>query len=61
MNESETALNDKRIDELHAEARKLWPQLERIIDELKCCGPHSLNRDNALKNVRQWLLSLAAR
>lgn len=52
---------DKRIEELHAEARKHWPQLEKIIDELKGCGPHSLNGNNALANVRQWLRDLSVR
>lgn len=53
--------NDKRIDALHSKAAKLWPELERIIDELKACGPHSLNGDNAISNVRQWLRDLSRR
>lgn len=58
---NEQAKRDKRIQELHAEAGKHWPQLEKIIDELKGCGPHSLDGNNALSNVRQWLRDLAQR
>lgn len=53
--------NDKRIDALHSKAAKHWPELEKIIDELKACGPHSLNGDNAISNVRQWLRDLSRR
>jgi hypothetical protein len=55
------ATRDKRIDVLHAQAQKLWPQLEKIIDELKCSGPHSLNHNNALSNIRQTLKDLSQR
>ena len=58
---NEQAKRDKRIHELHAEAQKHWPQLEKIIDELKRCGPHSLDGNNALANVRLWLRDLSAR
>lgn len=30
--------NDKRIEQLHAKAAKHWPELEKIIDELKGVG-----------------------
>jgi hypothetical protein len=52
---------DARIRELHAEAREMWPKLERIIDELKHLGPHSLDGNNALLNVREWLSQLSRR
>ncbi|MFN4266378.1 MAG: hypothetical protein ACK4F8_11610 [Aquabacterium sp.] len=58
---NEQAKRDKRIQELHAEAKKHWPQLEKIIDELKSCGPHSQDGNNALANVRQWLRDLSTR
>lgn len=53
--------NDKRIEQLHVQAAKHWPELERIIDQLKQCGPHSLDGGNALSNVRQWLRDLSQR
>lgn len=55
------AQRDKRINELHARALKTWGPLERLIDELKQLGPHSLDRDNALLNTREWLRGLANR
>lgn len=58
---TEQESRDIRIQELHADAAKHWPALEQIIDELKSCGPHSLNGNNALANVRQWLHDLAQR
>lgn len=58
---NEQAKRDKRIQDLHAEARKYWPHLEQIIDELKICGPHSMDGNNALSNVRQWLRDLSVR
>ncbi len=44
---------DSRINELHAEAQMMWPKLEKLIDELKKLGPHSLDGTNALSNTRQ--------
>lgn len=52
---------DKRIRELHEKARAMWPKLEDIIDELKCLGEHSLDRNNALLNTREWLDQLSRR
>lgn len=52
---------DARINELHAEAQKMWPKLEKLIDELKRAGPHSLDGTNALSNTRQWLKDLSQR
>jgi hypothetical protein len=53
--------NDKRIEQLHVKAAKHWPELEKLIDELKSCGQHSVNGNNALDNVRQWLRELSKR
>jgi hypothetical protein len=61
MTPSQQAKNDARIEQLHAQAAKYWPQLEKIVDELKTCGRHSLNGDNALQNVRESLRDLAQR
>lgn len=58
---NEQVKRDKRIQELHTEVSKHWPQLEKLIDELKICGPHSLDGNNALTNVRQCLRELSAR
>lgn len=52
---------DSRINALHAEAQKMWPKLEKLIDELKQLGPHSLDGTNALSNTRQWLKDLSQR
>lgn len=52
---------DRRINELHAQALKVWPQVEKLIDELKTLGPHSLDGANALNNTRQWLKDLSRR
>lgn len=52
---------DRRIDTLHSEASKMWPKIEKIIDEMKSLGPHSLNGNNALNNTRQWLKDLSQR
>ena len=52
---------DARINELHTEAQKIWPKLEKVIDELKRLGPHSLDGTNALQNSRQWLKDLSQR
>ena len=52
---------NKRINQLHNEAGTHWPKLEAIIDELKRLGPHSLDGDNALANVRDWLKQLSQR
>ena len=52
---------DHRINELHAEAHRMWPKIEKLIDELKGLGPHSLDRWNALLNTREWLDGLSKR
>ncbi|WP_371436312.1 hypothetical protein [Polaromonas sp.] len=61
MAKNPTGQDDKRIDELHAEATKLWPKLEKLIDEMKKLGPHSLNGNNALDNTRNRLRDLSQR
>jgi len=58
---SEQTRRDDRIAELHREALPLIRQLESMIDELKSLGPHSLDRDNALENVREHLRQLSNR
>lgn len=55
------AEKDKRIQKLDDDARNLWPKIEKIIDELKGLGPHSLDGDNTLMNVREWLQQLSRR
>jgi hypothetical protein len=52
---------DERIRELHDQVRCLWPQIESIIDELKVLGHHTLDGNNALLNVREWLEQLSKR
>lgn len=52
---------NRRIDTLHSQVGELWPKLEKIIDEMKSLGPHSLNYNNALMNTRQWLKDLSQR
>lgn len=52
---------DDRIREIHADAGQLWPKIEAMIDELKMLGPHSLDGDNALMNLRYWLRDLSQR
>lgn len=52
---------DARINELHAQAARLWPKIEGIIDELQMLGPHSADGDNAVINVREWLGVLSKR
>lgn len=52
---------DARINKLHREAMSMWPKIEKIIDELKMLGEHSLDRDNALLNTREWLDQLSKR
>lgn len=52
---------DARIQALHAEAGKMWTKLEKIIDELKKLGPHSLDRANAILNTEQHLKDLSER
>ena len=59
--EKTQAEKDKRIQKLDDEARNMWPKIEKIIDELKGLGPHSLDGDNALMNVREWLQQLSRR
>jgi hypothetical protein len=53
--------NDECIEQLHVKTAKHWPELEKLIYELKCCGQHSVNGNNALDNVRQWLRDLSKR
>ncbi|GLQ00622.1 MULTISPECIES: hypothetical protein [Methylophaga] len=52
---------DIRITELHEQALDLFAGMERIIDELKGLGEHSLNGNNALLNVREQLSQLSER
>lgn len=52
---------DSRIQALHADAKKMWPKLEAIIDELKGLGLHSQDGNNALLNIREWLAQLSKR
>lgn len=61
MFEATQEKRDSRINELQAEAQMMWPKLEKLIDELKQLGPHSLNGTNALANTRQWLKDLSQR
>lgn len=55
------AEKDKRIQKLDDDARNMWPKIEKIIDELKNLGPHSLDGENTLMNVREWLQQLSRR
>lgn len=52
---------DNRIRQLHDQAGKHWGPLERIIDELKVLGDHSLDGNNALANIRESLKQLSQR
>lgn len=52
---------DLRIVQLHAIARSECRKIEQLIDELKVLGPHSLDRDNALANIREHLAQLSRR
>lgn len=52
---------DRRIDTLQLEAKKLWPKLERMLDELKALGPHSVSGTAPLDSTRQWLADLSKR
>lgn len=61
MKELTQEQKDDRIRELHGDALKLWPKIEKIIDELKLLGPHSLDSNNALLNTEDWLQQLAGR
>lgn len=61
MKELTQEQKDLRIRELHSDALKLWPKIEKIIDELKSLGPHSLDSNNALLNTAEWLNQLAGR
>lgn len=61
MKELTQEQKDERIRELHSGALKLWPKIEKIIDELKFLGPHSLDNNNALLNTAEWLNQLAGR
>lgn len=58
---SNRAQNDRRIEVLHGKAKVFWPQLEAIIDELKELSPHSLDGNNTLMNIREWLAQLSRR
>lgn len=51
---------DQRIV-LHEIALSECRKLEKLIDELKALGPHSLDRDNALANTRGHLAQLSRR
>ena len=61
MKELTQEQKDARIRELHSDALKLWPKIEKIIDELKLLGLHSLDNNNALLNTADWLNQLAGR
>lgn len=52
---------DLRIEQLHAVALSECSKLAKLIDELKTLGPHTLDRDNALSNVREHLAQLVRR
>lgn len=52
---------DQRIVQLHAIALSECKKMEKLIDELKALGPHSLDRDNALANTREHLAQLSRR
>ncbi len=58
MNQRE---KDERVRELHTQAGKYWLKFEIIIDELKELGPHSLDGDNAILNIREHLHQLSNR
>lgn len=58
---SEQSRRDDRIAKLHREANTIFGKVEAIIDELKTLGPHSLDKDNALLNVRENLRQLSNR
>jgi hypothetical protein len=53
----------KKVDQrtLHSKALRCFGELKDIIDQLKNLGPHELDGDNALLNVREWLESLSRR
>ena len=53
----------KKVDQrtLHSKAIRRFGELKDIIDQLKNLGPHELDGDNALLNVREWLESLSRR
>ncbi|MDC9725512.1 MAG: hypothetical protein PSN44_06295 [Gammaproteobacteria bacterium] len=53
--------NDVKIDDLHIDALEHINKLEKIIDELKNLGNHSLNNNNALLNVQEHLAMLSER
>lgn len=55
------AEKDSKIRDLHQEASAMWPKIERIIDDLKVLGPHSLDGENALMNIRNWLDQISKR
>ena len=57
----ERSKTDARIQRLYAEARTMWPKIETILDELKALGPHSLDGNNALMNIREALAQLSGR
>lgn len=52
---------DVKITELHEHALEVFSKVEKIIDELKELGEHSLNGNNALMNVREQLAQLSER
>jgi hypothetical protein len=53
----------KKVDQrtLHFKAIKCFGELKGIIDQLKNLGPHELDGDNALLNIREWLEALSRR
>jgi hypothetical protein len=52
---------DQRIAQLHEIALSECRKIEKLIDELKALGPHSLDRENALANTREYLAQLSRR
>ena len=56
-----TKANDVKIEMLHRSALEHFSNIEKIIDELKALGNHSLNGNNALMNVREHLSQLSER
>lgn len=52
---------DQRIVQLYAIALSECRKMEKLIDELKALGPHSLDRDNAIVNTCEHLVQLSRR
>jgi hypothetical protein len=53
----------QKVDQqsLHAKAINHISDLKEIIDQLKNLGPHELDSDNTLLNIREQLESLSRR